>query len=135
MARRKLTLIFIGVFCLIMVVPFILGAGKAQSAPKLDLDTPEIAALDVKECIEPVEYMRSSHMTLLDQWRNDVVREGKTAYVSSTGQVYEMSLDDTCLSCHSNPDQFCESCHAYSNVDLYCWECHGLTDDGVVGEG
>lgn len=135
MAKRKLTFIFIGVFCLVMIVPFILGAGKAQSAPDLDLDTPQIAALDVKECVEPVEYMRSSHMALLDQWRSEVVREGATEYVSSSGQVFEMGLDETCLGCHSNPEEFCETCHEYNNVEVYCWDCHGLTDDGVVSEG
>ena len=70
------------------------------------------------------EYMKDNHMQLLDEWRNDVVRDGSREYESASGQVYEKSLDGTCLECHSNREEFCDSCHDYASVDPYCWDCH-----------
>lgn len=122
----------IGVFTVIIIailaVPFIVNIGQAKGSPDVSLDTPQINAMPVKECIEPTDYMRESHMQLLDQWRDAVVRQGQYQYVSQSGQVYDMSLDETCLGCHSNQEEFCDRCHEFSSVDLYCWQCHGLED-------
>ena len=63
-------------------------------------------------------------MKLLDQWRNDVVREGKRIYISSTGKQYEMSLQNTCAKCHAKKSQFCDRCHNYVEVSPKCWDCH-----------
>ena len=30
----------------------------------------------------------------------------------------------SCMSCHSNKDEFCDRCHDYLAVKPYCWECH-----------
>jgi hypothetical protein len=77
------------------------------------------------ECIESTEYMRANHMDLLNQWRDDVVRQGGRDYVSSTtGKVYDMSLSRTCMDCHSNKAEFCDACHTYMAVAPYCWDCH-----------
>ncbi len=133
-AKAKIAL-FVVVFCAIMLVPFLANAGSDGSHESPSLDTPTINAMSDKKCIEDTEYMKSSHMQLLDQWRNEVVRDGATTYTSSSGQVYEMSLDDTCLSCHSNPEEFCNSCHSYSAVSLYCWECHSPSDQTLQAEG
>lgn len=76
------------------------------------------------ECIESTEFMRASHMDLLDEWRNAVVREGKRDYVASNGKKWEMSLSRTCLGCHANRQQFCGECHGYMGVELSCWKCH-----------
>ena len=123
--------IFIAVFCAIMIIPFLVNAGNKSEALELDLNTPEINALANKACVEDTEYMRSHHMQMLDQWRDEVVRGGSTQYVSSTGQVYDKSLDDTCLRCHSNAKDFCTKCHENANVELYCWDCHGTSDTSL----
>lgn len=68
--------------------------------------------------------MQSSHMQMLDSWRNEVVRNGASTYVSTSGQKYDMSMENTCFSCHSNPHEFCDNCHSYASVTLYCWDCH-----------
>jgi len=83
------------------------------------LDTPKGDA-----CIEEVEYMRASHMDLLNDWRNDVVRDGVRQYEASDGTVHEMSLTNTCLDCHESRTGFCTECHDYSGVRPLCWECH-----------
>jgi hypothetical protein len=78
-----------------------------------------------KECVAPTAYMKSSHMELLNTWRNSVVRENDRIYVSPDGKRYEMSLVRTCLEqCHTNKDQFCDNCHTFMAVSPYCWNCH-----------
>lgn len=85
---------------------------------------------DAKECVMPTDYMRTSHMDLLNVWRDKVVREGDRTHASPNGQEYEMSLTKTCLGCHSNKAQFCDECHNYTAVDeLYCWDCHSVPEE------
>ncbi|WP_338823376.1 hypothetical protein MHOCP_15870 [Moorella humiferrea] len=112
------------VFVVLVTLPFWARAGKAASLPTPSLDTPAIQALPQKECIEDTEYMRANHMKLLEDWRNQVVRDGKRTYVASNGKVYEMSLEKTCFQCHSNKTEFCDQCHNYLDVQPDCWTCH-----------
>jgi hypothetical protein len=76
-------------------------------------------------CVESKEFMIPNHMDLLNQWRDDVVRDGKRDYVStSNGKTFDMSLSRTCMDCHSNKAEFCDACHTYLAVSPYCWDCH-----------
>lgn len=113
------------IFVLLISAPFLLNVGQANELPDISLDTPAINQLSEKQCVESVEFMRSQHPQLLNDWRDQVVREGESIYVSSSGKMYEMSLDNNCLQCHSNQSQFCDACHTYTSVELYCWDCHG----------
>lgn len=113
------------IFVLLVSAPFLLNVGQANELPEISLDTPAINQLSEKQCVESVEFMRSQHPQLLNDWRDQVVREGESIYVSSSGKMYEMSLDNNCLQCHSNQSQFCDACHTYTSVELYCWDCHG----------
>ncbi|NLM87760.1 MAG: sulfate reduction electron transfer complex DsrMKJOP subunit DsrJ [Syntrophomonadaceae bacterium] len=113
------------IFVLLISAPFLLNVGQANELPEISLDTPAINQLSEKQCVESVEFMRSQHPQLLNDWRDQVVREGESIYVSSSGERYEMSLDNNCLQCHSNQSQFCDACHTYTSVELYCWDCHG----------
>ena len=115
---------FAALFCLAVLSPFIVNLANAAPAPEASLDTPAINALSQKECVADAAYMRDSHMQLLDEWRNDVVRTGSRECEGASGQVYEKSLDGTCLECHSNREEFCDSCHDYAGVQPYWWECH-----------
>lgn len=78
------------------------------------------------ECVAPVAFMRSSHMRLLADWRREVVRNDQRTFTASNGKTYEKSLTRTCLAqCHTNKEQFCDSCHAYAGLSgPYCWDCH-----------
>lgn len=79
---------------------------------------------DEKECIEPVAYMQSEHMRILDMWRDAALREGKRTYTATNGKVWEASLQNTCMRCHTSMAQFCDTCHAANSVTPYCWDCH-----------
>lgn len=43
---------------------------------------------------------------------------------TGAGQQFEMSLQNTCMDCHSNKKEFCDQCHDYANVSPFCWDCH-----------
>ena len=115
------------IFVLAVTSPFLLNIGKENLPPVLNLDTPVINQLHEKQCVESAEFMRTNHPQLLIDWRDQVVREGQTIYVSNAGIEYEMGLETNCLQCHSNKSQFCDSCHTYADVDPYCWDCHNDT--------
>jgi hypothetical protein len=120
------------VFLLLITSPFLLNIGKADVAPQPSLDTPVINQMSDKQCVESAEFMRTGHMQMLNDWRDQVVRNGDTVYVSNTGIEHEMSLENSCLNCHSNKQEFCDSCHTYADVDPYCWDCH--TDTKGAGQ-
>jgi len=96
-----------------------LVSGSPVTAPELQYPT------DSTQCVEAKDYMRASHMDLLNDWRDAVVREGRRDHVSAlTGKSYDMSLSRTCMDCHNNKAQFCDACHTYMAVTPYCWDCH-----------
>ena len=98
--------------------PFWGNFGKAAPPPKLKLPK------EVKQCVEKTAYMRTSHMQLLNHWRNSVVRENNRVYVGMGGKEYNMSLQNGCMKCHSSKAQFCDKCHNYLDIKPYCWDCH-----------
>jgi hypothetical protein len=115
-------LIGLVVFVVLAASPFWLNAlaGPESEPPELVMPTNGSTA-----CVEDVETMRESHMILLDEWRDTVVRTGQRTYVSkATGKRFEMSLTNTCLDCHPKRDDFCNRCHDYVAVSPYCWDCH-----------
>jgi hypothetical protein len=63
-------------------------------------------------------------MELLNSWRDEVVRDGDRIFTSLTGQVFNKSLSNTCMDCHSNKSEFCDACHNYGAITPYCWDCH-----------
>jgi hypothetical protein len=109
------------VFIALFTFPFWFNMGKAAPAPELELTEKAKAA---KVCVMPTEYMKAEHMQLLDVWRHNVVRNAERAFVNPEGKLFNMSLSNTCLDCHSNKEKFCDRCHDYASVRPYCWDCH-----------
>lgn len=78
-----------------------------------------------KQCVAPIAYMRSSHMTLLMDWRQQVVRDGNRQFTAADGRTFTRSLTGTCLKqCHGTKADFCDRCHSYAGVSATCWDCH-----------
>ena len=120
----------------VLTVPFwyAFAAGRPDPAPS--------PALPAGRCVE--KNMRARHMEVIDEWRNEVVRDGTTDKYEShdyPGDFYERSLTKTCLlQCHANAQveattaettegmtvrqRFCQQCHNYANVRPNCWDCH-----------
>lgn len=109
-------LIFLAIVTSPMWYHLVMGA--EPTPPELILPT------DYDKCVESTEYMRVQHMDLLNEWRDDVVRNGDREHVAQDGTVYEKSLSRTCMTCHDNKEQFCDRCHTYAAVTPYCWSCH-----------
>jgi hypothetical protein len=72
----------------------------------------------------PAEYMRANHMQLLNDWRDNVLRDDNRTAVQVEGRDYRKGLQQACMQCHSNKEKFCDNCHAYTAVNPYCWDCH-----------
>ncbi len=102
------------IFCF----PFWLNFGKAAVPPKIKLPK------EVKNCVKPTAFMRTSHMELLNRWRDIVVRQNERIFVAPDGKEYAMSLQNGCLKCHGSKAEFCDQCHNYLDVKPYCWDCH-----------
>jgi len=112
------------IFFFLVTFPFFLNAGKVNAKPEPKIDTPEIQKLVEKKCVESKAFMRAEHMKLLNEWRDFAVRDGQRVYVNSEGKQFTISLQNTCMHCHSNKKKFCDECHNYMAVNPYCWNCH-----------
>lgn len=112
------------IFLVLMTSPvwYNLISGSPVGSPETVIATANEPGRD--QCVMPVDYMRTDHMDLLNQWRDLVVREGERVHKAHTGKKFNMSLTNTCMDCHSNKDTFCDRCHNFAGVDPYCWTCH-----------
>lgn len=109
------------IFAAVFTFPLWVNKGEVKATPEIVLAK---EAKDAGACILPKAEMRNDHMELLDGWRNSVVRDGQRVYVNKEGKEFNMSLSNTCLSCHTNKAEFCDRCHGYASVNPYCWDCH-----------
>lgn len=116
------------IFLVILSFPLWYNAGHAAyKVPELQLPK------DKKECIESKQWMRANHMELLNEWRDEVVRNNMAMYVNAAGKEIPISLQNTCMKCHSSKEKFCDKCHQTAAVDPYCWDCHVAPEE--VGHG
>ncbi len=77
-----------------------------------------------KTCVAPIPEMRAKHMVLLNEWRDDVLRNANRTTVTVDGKTFRKGLQMACMECHSNKETFCDPCHEYASVKPYCWDCH-----------
>jgi len=108
-------IVFIG----LATVPVWYNAGTEESGDRPELTLPQNA----DKCVADLEFMRTDHMNLLNEWRDRVARDGER-YVEIDGVQTEMSLTNTCMGCHDDKAAFCDRCHDYLGVVPYCWDCH-----------
>ncbi len=111
------------VFVALFTLPFWFNLATGETKyekPKLAYPSEAKA----KECVETKEWMLAEHMQLLNDWRDEALREGNREFVASTGKKYVASLQNTCMNCHANKAEFCDKCHDTMSVDPYCWSCH-----------
>jgi len=116
----------IGIVILVIVLsaPFWVGFfGKDYKETGISKPTQEA-------CIEDPAFMRAQHMRLLNEWRDEALRNENRNYVAKNGKNWEISLQNTCMKCHTNYKGFCEKCHLSNSVSPYCWTCHIIPTEG-----
>ncbi|MDK9706706.1 MAG: sulfate reduction electron transfer complex DsrMKJOP subunit DsrJ [Desulforhopalus sp.] len=108
------------IFVLLITFPLWFNAfSKASTVPKVELPPG-----GQKECVAPAAEMRANHMVLLNEWRDDVLRDGNRVAVKVGGVEYRKGLQTACMACHTNKEKFCDTCHVYTSVKPFCWDCH-----------
>ncbi len=114
--------VIIGIIIFLVLVTFpiwfAIAGGRTGEMPEL------AKPVHGDDCVLPSEEMKETHMFLLDDWRDEVVRDNDRWYTAFDGQIYEKSLTRTCLDCHASKADFCDRCHNYLEVSPYCWDCH-----------
>jgi [DsrC]-trisulfide reductase subunit J len=105
-------------FAAVVTFPFWYRAAAGASTP------PKRAGATASNgaCVAPLDFMGTSHMVLLDDWRREVVRGNGHTLKDPGGHT--MSLTAGCLKCHHDRAQFCDHCHDYVAVQPDCWSCH-----------
>lgn len=78
----------------LLMAPIFYNLGKASKPPDPEL-TPK--AKQAKECVMDKSYMTTSHFSLLDKWRQEVVRDGERYFTRKDGKVFYKSLQVTCM--------------------------------------
>jgi len=99
-----------------------------------DLPKPELPPGGEKQCVMPADYMRANHMQLLNEWRDNVLRDGNREILEIAGKKYPKGLQMACMQCHTEKEKFCDSCHTYAAVNPYCWDCHLTPKDAESKE-
>jgi len=110
----------LAIFVIFVTFPLWFNAfSTASTVPK-----PELPQGGERECIASAAEMRESHMVLLNEWRDDVLRDGKRDVITVDGKNYRRGLQLACMQCHTSKEKFCDTCHEYASVKPYCWDCH-----------
>jgi hypothetical protein len=99
---------------------YMAASGKADYRPNPILPVSE------NQCVESAQYMREYHMQLMQQWRDQAVRQGDSTYISSDNRTFDINLTGTCLKCHPSRADFCDRCHNYTGTVPNCWDCHNV---------
>ena len=139
MGDRGKILLGLAIFVILVTFPF---WGRLAASGDAQVDRPELEyPADATACVEDTPYMIANHMDLLNSWRDAVVRDGALDYAATSGESYLMSLTETCLDCHSDPDMEMERGERTISVfvdeevlrgsihaDVECVFCHESAD-------
>jgi hypothetical protein len=111
--RAALTVVIPAV---IILLPF--GYSVVQYVLARDAHSPQpfIERRDesYENCVKDTEYMRFHHWELLNEIREEFVRDGIRGDIRF----------DKCRECHPNRERFCNQCHKAVNLKPDCFGCH-----------
>lgn len=112
---------FVKIFAVLAVLfalfPAQAVATESYGMPKIDIGKGG-------QCVKDPKWMRTNHMHLLFEIRDETVHKGI--------RDDKLSLKN-CVECHASTkdnsvlgraDSFCEGCHRYEAVKIDCFECH-----------
>lgn len=125
--------VIIGLALFVVLVTFPLWFNTLTTGS--DVPSPQPPPGGETECVLPRAEMHDKHMFILDEWRNEVLRDGDRVSITIGGKKYRKGLQMACMQCHSNKEQFCDTCHEYASVKPYCWDCHLAPTEAVSKKG
>ncbi len=108
----------LAIFFMVVTFPLWFNLLSAGEPPK------PVLPAGMNECVKPAAEMRANHMKLLNEWRDDVLRNDGRKSITVGGKEYRKGLQMACMECHTNKETFCDPCHDYASVKPYCWDCH-----------
>jgi len=83
-------------------------SGTALSTEKRPSPLRRSNSLPGKAVRRATSYMRSSHMRLLEDWRNEAVRDGQRQFVAFNGKTYDKNPNPHLRhACHTDRKEFC----------------------------
>ena len=94
------------IFVLIITFPIWYNHGDAGEVPKAGKAQRTQSSVSCR-----LTEMRTKHMQLLNQWRDEVLRTGDRAFFEVEGKMYQKSLQNACIKCHTSKKKFCDTCH------------------------
>jgi [DsrC]-trisulfide reductase subunit J len=92
-------LIGLVIFCVLFTSPVWYNLAVGEEIVQPDLGPAELYVKEnglENKCID--ENMKADHMTILNRWRDEAIREGKRDLPDSD---FKKSLSNTCLECHT----------------------------------
>ena len=119
MYNKKLIIPGLIIFVVLVTSPIWYNGLQAGPMPKFELPPG-----GEQNCVRSASYMRDNHMVLLNEWRDDVLRNGNRVAITVDGKEYRKGLQLACMQCHTNKEKFCDACHEYTSVKPNCWDCH-----------
>jgi hypothetical protein len=93
---------------------------------------PAITQAKGDKCVEPVDFMRRSHMEVLLHQRDRTMHEGIRTKSHSLKGCVECHASPTTGSVAAEKSDFCQSCHGYAAVKIDCFECHASKPQAVA---
>ncbi|MCZ7563332.1 MAG: hypothetical protein M5U08_05530 [Burkholderiales bacterium] len=106
---------------------------QERGAPAGRVPKPAIVQARGDKCVEPVEFMRRSHMQVLLHQRDRTVHEGIRTKGHSLKGCVECHASAATGSVAAEEGDFCRSCHSYAAVRIDCFECHASRPQAVAG--
>ena len=79
----------LAIFVLLTISPLLFNAIGGEG----HIPNPE-KPVGKKQCVQDTQFMRTSHMQLLNEWRDEVVRTGDRQYQIVDGVKYQKSLQN-----------------------------------------
>ncbi len=92
-------IIGLAIFCVLFTSPVWYNIAVGEEIVQPDLAPAELYAKEngvLAKCVD--ENMRADHMTILNNWRDEAIRDGMR---DLPGTNFQKSLSNTCLECHA----------------------------------
>jgi hypothetical protein len=100
------------------------SGAPAEATSTSRVPKPVVEPAKGEKCVEDTQFMRRSHMQLLEHQRDETMHRGIRTVRHSLKGCIECHASRKTGSVAASSEDFCQSCHAYAAVTIDCFECH-----------